>query len=605
MSGLIAAWHDTSLTIVGPSVVDLVQHFCERWNFVKKIKYKHNNAMEWLQLPAPWGLVYTESEAQSLAQREEKDRIFRQDHPHLADWKEKGRQMLHPYHWPPSDQPRAEEPVPEGTCRVQVLRSVADWSHGTLVEDSIQQAYISMIREANHCIYIENQFFITTTAEGNPVKNLIGAALVERIVSAAKDGRPFKIFVLIPEVPAFPGDIQKEAGLKAIMEAQYRSINRGGKSIFEKVREEGYDPDEYISFWNLRSFDRINTPWAMIKQMEEQSGVTFHEAQVALARINIGEPGKQTDEDEVVYIEKAHNQKTESDDTNKQGQTAQDAVPLPRTIEEATAIIERFEAAAPRDDNFVADNICQHAHLTGHTVLDEPWRGSEAEELECIVTEQCYIHSKLMIVDDRRVIVGSANLNDRSQLGNHDSEIALIIEDRDMIVSQMAGKKYMASKLASSWRRALMREHIGLQPPQSPEDPTAQPTDAMRSAPVPVSYDWGSEADKMVEDPLSVEFNRLWNETGNENRRVFDRIFRTVPSDTVRSWSAYKDYVSKNTVKTGHVANPALSVHEVKAQLSKIRGHLVPMPIHFLEQEQYLTEGDFLTVNPITLALYI
>lgn len=32
------AWHDTSLTLIGPSVVDLVQHFCERWNFVKKFK---------------------------------------------------------------------------------------------------------------------------------------------------------------------------------------------------------------------------------------------------------------------------------------------------------------------------------------------------------------------------------------------------------------------------------------------------------------------------------------------------------------------------------------------------------------------------------------
>jgi phospholipase D1/2 len=57
-----------------------------------------------------------------------------------------------------------------------VLRSAADWSHGILKEDSIQrelanswrireeveadllEAYIGMIREANHCVYIENQF---------------------------------------------------------------------------------------------------------------------------------------------------------------------------------------------------------------------------------------------------------------------------------------------------------------------------------------------------------------------------------------------------------------------------------------------------------------
>lgn len=37
------------------------------------------------------------------------------------------------------------------------------------------------------------------------------------------------------------------------------------------------------------------------------------------------------------------------------------------------------------------------------------------------ITEQIYIHSKLMIVDDQKVILGSANINDRSLLGDRDS----------------------------------------------------------------------------------------------------------------------------------------------------------------------------------------
>ena len=45
------------------------------------------------------------------------------------------------------------------------------------------------------------------------------------------------------------------------------------------------------------------------------------------------------------------------------------------------------------------------------------------------VTEIIYIHSKLMIVDDRYVVIGSANINDRSMLGTRDSEIAAVIED--------------------------------------------------------------------------------------------------------------------------------------------------------------------------------
>ena len=45
------------------------------------------------------------------------------------------------------------------------------------------------------------------------------------------------------------------------------------------------------------------------------------------------------------------------------------------------------------------------------------------------VTEMVYVHSKLMIVDDRVVIMGSANINDRSMLGKRDSELAMIVED--------------------------------------------------------------------------------------------------------------------------------------------------------------------------------
>jgi phospholipase D1/2 len=42
------------------------------------------------------------------------------------------------------------------------------------------------------------------------------------------------------------------------------------------------------------------------------------------------------------------------------------------------------------------------------------------------ITEMIYIHSKLMIIDDTSVIIGSANINDRSMIGNRDSELAVI-----------------------------------------------------------------------------------------------------------------------------------------------------------------------------------
>lgn len=36
--------------------------------------------------------------------------------------------------------------------------------------------------------------------------------------------------------------------------------------------------------------------------------------------------------------------------------------------------------------------------------------------------------------------MGSSNLNDRSQCGDRDSEIALLVEDQETIPSQMNGK---------------------------------------------------------------------------------------------------------------------------------------------------------------------
>ena len=55
---------------------------------------------------------------------------------------------------------------------------------------SIQIAYISLISSAQHYIYIENQFFISSTA-GSVVKNKIAEALISRIKKAANQNEKF------------------------------------------------------------------------------------------------------------------------------------------------------------------------------------------------------------------------------------------------------------------------------------------------------------------------------------------------------------------------------------------------------------------------------
>ncbi len=56
-----------------------------------------------------------------------------------------------------------------------------------------------------------------------------------------------------------------------------------------------------------------------------------------------------------------------------------------------------------------------------------------------MVTEQIYVHSKLMIVDDRFALLGSANINDRSLLGERDSELAVLVMDEDAETADING----------------------------------------------------------------------------------------------------------------------------------------------------------------------
>jgi phospholipase D1/2 len=55
-------------------------------------------------------------------------------------------------------------------------------------------------------------------------------------------------------------------------------------------------------------------------------------------------------------------------------------------------------------------------------------------------TEVAYF--QIMIVDDRLAIIGSANINERSQRGDRDSELACVIRDTDMIDSSVTAILY-------------------------------------------------------------------------------------------------------------------------------------------------------------------
>lgn len=128
-------WHDVAMGLMGDCVFDIAEHFVLRWNFIKRDKYKRNHDVDWLLMEGRTG---------------ENEDIIAVQRPKYPC----GEYIQHPL-TPLSSKPRGDV----GTVRAQIVRSSDDWSSGILNEHSIQNAYCETIRNAQHFVYIENQFF--------------------------------------------------------------------------------------------------------------------------------------------------------------------------------------------------------------------------------------------------------------------------------------------------------------------------------------------------------------------------------------------------------------------------------------------------------------
>jgi len=329
------------------------------------------------------------------------------------------------------------------TC--QVVRSVSDWSAGQdRTEFSIMQALISAISQAKHYVYIENQFFISYVKNGSycDVRNDIATTIFNRIVAAHENNQTFRVYILMPLLPAFEGDIAGDSGsgMRAIMYYQYQSISRGENSLINRLEQSGIKQwNKYIGFYSLRTHDELK-----------------------------GTP----------------------------------------------------------------------------------------------VTELVYIHSKLCIVDDRLVICGSANINDRSLLGIRDSELCLHVEDTEFVDGKMNGEPYQCGKFAGGLRKHLFKEHLGL-------------------------LDKPNAVSEII-DPVSDEFfDNVWNYTANTNTILYDELFSVIPTNSIPTLRASKDLQTR--------VRPMVETfgRDIKAKLESIRGHLVWFPTQYLEDED---------LQPATLA---
>ncbi|KAF2213352.1 hypothetical protein CERZMDRAFT_97009 [Cercospora zeae-maydis SCOH1-5] len=521
----------------------------------------------------------------------------------------------------------------QGTVHAQLVRSSADWSSGILAEQSIQTAYCQVIRAAQHFVYIENQFFITATGDKqSPVHNLIGAAIVDAVLAAAKENRKFRVIIMMPAIPGFAGDLRDgaAAGTRAIMDYQYKSICRGDESIYGKIKAAGVDPTQYIFCFNLRSYDRLNkTP--ELKKQEEESGVTYQEVQRAEAEEIMGDAVHASEEVEgggTAGVRETAKEGGFKGLFNKGRRTSVDIDEKDKVhpeddnenAEVLAAKRKKFEDKAhPNAESHAksADSIAKDAMLGEKKPSQEGYPGrnddgskdgddeesedSRQQELENFVQEELYIHGKVLIVDDRVVLCGSSNINDRSQLGFHDSELTIVMEDTRPLPSKMNGEEYRAGHHAATLRRMLWREHLGLlhaQDLDAENDPNAQP-------PGDAENDWcqGDEWDQFVEDPLSDELWEMWTKRATTNTKIFRHLFHADPDDNVKNFEDYDRFLgAKGSRKAGHIYDQFQPVEVARQELDKIKGHIVWMPLRFLEEAELAERG--LQVNSMTESIY-
>lgn len=204
----------------------------------------------------------------------------------------------------------------------------------------------------------------------------------------------------------------------------------------------------------------------------------------------------------------------------------------------------------------------------------------------------------------------------KSQLGYHDSELAIVMEDKNKVTSKMDGKEFEAGYHAATLRRYLWREHLGLLPMQSmdaTEDPNAQPPDVPNDISENKEYEF-------VADPLSDEVWKMWTERATTNTEIFRHLFHADPDDNgsfpsvylywevltymfiVKTFDEYNDFLPRKGIPAGHIYDKFIPVADVRSKLDLIKGHLVWFPLEFLKDAEMAEKG--LQVNAYTESIY-
>lgn len=432
-------WQDVQLKIVGPAVSHLATNFVLRWNMA--VADKTLSGLPKLPLPP-------------------EPRSFARKGGHSV-------QMLR------SASHKMVEAEMKAMKSDEQSRLHAEFGH-----NHIHHAMVRLIENAEHFIYIENQFFSTAYGpEGfgdDPPPEVKRSPEIKLVDSAFKSA--------VTQHMPYTGD-GKLPPRNLIGQALGEKLRAVIMNVATPAPDGKYSPFHVYITLPVHPEGKLNDPVIMTQVHHTMQSLVFGK-QSLLNRIRRAIKAR--------WLLDANDQGYERvfDERNEEYKS----VPIDHCWAYVTLL-----------------NLRNHGELGGRPV-----------------TEQIYVHTKMMVVDDRYAIVGSANINDRSQLGDRDSELAVLVMDTDWSYEDIGSKDEpvtVTRKFARELRMGVWRKIFG------------SASGALEDA---------------IKRPVSQSSWNAIRRYASRNTESYEAVFPHIPKNNVTIWPSIDAKFDKNEVPHRH-----------------------------------------------------
>lgn len=476
-------WHDIHAWILGPTAWDFLYEFVAR--------YAHEDKTGGLPLAKLKALRQSEA----VIQQDESKDIAQLDNPgSCRGWR---AQLLHSI-----DKQWWNLPSPLSDPKTKIESELAEaltWSLQSGYERSIQDAYLKLIEYADHFIYIESQYLISSglqwgnTAYGKQratVANTVANALVTRISDKIRAGHAFHVYIVLPMYPEGSPD-DNTYGVRYLqwctMEYMIKAVEAACRRQQKFVRAATAGPlpdcvydnkiDGVAATLKGREAGSINAKGLdgvtdLCKNdlvlVKDQAESTQNGLYVVADTGDGGSPwilerstafplGSPVNVREGTTLKKTA-WRLDVAGVIVLGTTAlpfrqeQADGPLPSWFDYLSFLFPANWANVLTDDQIEALPMTGNRRDWSQAVLYGPEIKARKDKVSISRRYMIYVHSKMMLVDDQFGIIGSANLNERSLNGDRDSEICTAFWPTDQ------GKP---SAQLAAFRKAIWQEHLG------------------------------------------------------------------------------------------------------------------------------------------------